>query len=111
MFTDLEKLTVKGKNYWEATSEFDTSEFCWRIFSYQELMQLNNFDFLKEIIGLGDRNELNSVVAKFPAYDIAENCLKNGYITVKQRAAITNVFLYVQLSRINAFIAESGPWY
>lgn len=110
MLTDLEKLTLKGKNFWEATSEFDMLEFNWDMVSYYELMQLNNFDFLKKIIALSNRNELNGVVAKFPAYNIAENCLKSGHITVKQRAAITNVFFYVQLSWINMFIAESGPW-
>ena len=110
ILNDLEKLTLKGKDFWEATSEFDTLEFNWNILSYQELMQLNNHDFLKKIIALSNRNELNSVVAKFPAYNIAENCLKSGHITVKQRAAITNIFLYVQLSWINTFISECGPW-
>ena len=108
---DLEKLTLKGKNYWEATSEFDILEFSYYDFiSYQDLMQLNNHDFLKEIINRSNRNELNEVVEKFPAYDIAVNCLKNGHITIKQRAAITNVFLYIQLSWINAFVSEYGPW-
>lgn len=107
---DLEKLTLKGKDFWEATSEFDILEFNWSILSYQELMQLSDHDFLKKIIALSNRNELNGVVRKFPAYNIAENRLKNGHITVKQRAAITNVFLYVQLSQINTFVAESGPW-
>ena len=110
MLTDLEKLTSKAKNFWEAIYEFDTSEFNFRMISYQELMRLNNFDFLKEIIDFSDRDELNSVVAKFPAYDIAENCLKKACVTVKQRAAITNIFMYVQLSWINMFIAGSGPW-
>lgn len=110
ILTDLEKLTSKGKSFGEAISEFDTSEFNLNTISYQELMQLNNYDFLKKIISLSNRNELNDVVAKFPAYDIAENCLKNGYVTVKQRAAITNIFMYVQLSWINMFIAGCGPW-
>lgn len=110
MLTDLEKLTLKGKDFWEETSEFDILEINWDVISYQELMQLSNHDFLKKIVALSNRNELNGVVTKFPAYDIAENCLKNGHITVKQRAAITNVFLYVQLSQINTFISELGPW-
>ena len=95
---DLEKLTLKGKAFWKETCRLDVPEY--RGDDYRELMQLNNHDFLKEIIGRSSRNELNEVVEKFPAYDIAVNCLKNGHVTVKQRAAITNVFLYVQLSRI-----------
>lgn len=110
MLTDLEKLTLKGKSFWEEISEFDASEFNLNIVSYQELMQLSDFDFLKKIIDLNNPHELNSVVAKFPAYDIAENCLKNSYITVKQRAAITNIFLYDQSSWINSFITNGGPW-
>lgn len=106
--TDLERLTLKGKVFW---TEFDElgygGDTC---ISYWNLMQLNNHDFLEKIINTSNRNELNEVVEKFPAYDIAVNCLKNGHITVKQRAAITNIFLYVQLSWINTFIAECGPW-
>lgn len=104
---DLEKLTVKGKAFWKETFRFDgivyRGDAC---ISYQALMQLNNHDFLKEIINRSSRNELNEVVKKLPAYDIAVNCLKSGHVTVKQRAAITNVFLYVQFSGITTLIVD-----
>jgi len=108
---DLEKLTAKGKAFWEETSSLDESEYggdaC---LSYLDLMQLNNYNFLREIIDASNRNELNEVVEKFPAYDIAVNCLKSGHLTIKQRAAITNIFLYAQLSRITTFIMDCAPW-
>ena len=108
---DLEKLTSKGKAFWKETSRLDPSDFSWDVpISYQELMQLNNHDFLKEIIDRSSRNELNKVVEKFSAYDIAMNCLKSGHVTIKQRAAITNVFLYVQLSQMTTFILDGAPW-
>lgn len=107
---DLEKLTVKGKTFWKATCRFESEYIAADCISYRELMQLNNHDFLKEIIDRSSRNELNEVVKKFPAYDIAVNCLKSGHVTVKQRAAITNVFLYVQLFRITTFIEDNAPW-
>ena len=107
---DLEKLTSKGKSFWEETCSFDPEYIAADCISYQELMQLNNHDFLKVIIDRSNHSELNEVVEKFPAYDIAVNCLKIGHITVKQRAAITNVFLCDQLSRIGTlFIMDCAP--
>lgn len=108
---DLEKLTSKGKAFWKKTSRLDVPEYrgdaC---ISYRDLMQLNNHDFLKVIIDRSNHSELNEVVEKFPAYDIAMNCLKSGHITVKQRAALTNVFLCIQLFQIMTFIKDCGPW-
>lgn len=92
----LRSLTVKGQKSWESSLGVMGYIDDIGLISYDKLMALDDYDFLKSILGLSEAREFNHAVDHFRAYDIAKECYESGYMTVKQRAALTNVFLYYQ---------------
>ncbi|BDZ30608.1 hypothetical protein RA086_05510 [Lactiplantibacillus sp. WILCCON 0030] len=59
-----------------------------------QINEMNNVNFIDYVLK-GNRNLLNGIVPAFPAYDIAARIKNNGWqLTLKQRHAITNVYLF-----------------
>lgn len=61
------------------------------------LNELSDSEFIKNILSLGNKDEMNIVVQgnRFPAWDIAKRIDDNNWIpTEKQRTAIRNVYLF-----------------
>lgn len=62
----------------------------------KELNVMSNVELINYVLENSKRNELNGVTSYFPAYDVAENVKNNHWqLTVKQRHAITNVYLFM----------------
>lgn len=96
MMGKLKELTAKGEGFWQESLEVLDYIDDWGLISYKELMSLDDYDFLKKILELSNVRALNHAVKHFRAYDIAKECFESGYLTIMQRAALTNVFLYYQ---------------
>jgi hypothetical protein len=104
----LKEMTRKGKQYWESSLYFlgyQTESYDY--ISYDNLVACDNYDFLKYIIQNADRYELNHVVSKFSAYEVAINCYETGYMTTKQRAALTNVYLFYQFDTLRKWFFDN----
>lgn len=95
----LEQLTQKAKEFWDESKPYmRTLNFFY--LSYKEVNTFSDKQFMLFMFAFPELHELDSIVSHFPTSKVVEECYRKGQLSIRQRAAITNILFCWQFNEI-----------